>query len=105
MLIVRNKIFPFCGYKAINLFGILFCKKDAVIGSVDINHERIHTKQMTELLFIPYYIWYGVEYLIRLLRYWNPRKAYKNICFEREAYVNENNMEYLKSRRIYSWIK
>ena len=56
MKIVRNSIIPFNGYLAINLFGILFCRKMAVIDAVTINHESIHSKQMLELLFIPYYI-------------------------------------------------
>ena len=52
MKIVRNNIIPFKGYKAVNLFGILFVRDDAVIGSVDINHESIHTAQMKEMLYV-----------------------------------------------------
>ena len=48
MKIVRNNIIPFKGYKAVNLFGILFVRGDAVISSTDINHESIHTAQMKE---------------------------------------------------------
>ena len=79
MLIVRNNIIPFRGFKAINLFGILFCRKNANIGDVTINHEKIHTKQMIELLFIFFYLWYGIEYIVRLIKYWSPKKAYYNI--------------------------
>lgn len=40
-MIVKNKIIPFNGFKAINLFGIIFVKKN--LNNIDINHERIHT--------------------------------------------------------------
>jgi hypothetical protein len=29
--------------------------------------------------------------------------AYRNISFEREAYANQRNLDYLNSRRPYSW--
>jgi hypothetical protein len=104
MWIVRNNIIPFGGYKAINLFGILFCKKDANIDAITINHEEIHTAQMIEMLFIPFYIWYGIEYLIKLIKYGSAHKAYRNLCFEREAYQYEDDSTYLKNRKHYNWI-
>ena len=64
MKIIINKIIPFKGFKCINLFGILFCRKQ--LNKIDINHEAIHTKQMQEMLYIPFYIWYVIEYLIKL---------------------------------------
>lgn len=67
MKIVRNNIIPFKGYKAVNLFGILFVRGDSVIGSVDINHESIHTAQMKEMLYVFFYLWYGIEWLVRLV--------------------------------------
>jgi len=67
-----------------------------------INHEKIHWKQQVEMLVIFFYLWYVIEYLIRLLGNGN---AYLNICFEREAYANENDMEYLKKRKPYAWVK
>lgn len=105
MLIIRNNIIPFKGYLAINLFGILFCRKTAKIDEVTINHESIHSKQMMELFYIPYYIWYGLEYLIRLLILRNHKKAYRSISFEQEAYEHERNMNYLKERKWYAWWK
>lgn len=66
MKIIRNNILPFGRYKVLNLFGLLFVKKNAIIGPIVINHESIHTAQMKEMLYIPFYIWYGIEWLIRL---------------------------------------
>ena len=72
-------------------------------GKVTINHESIHIKQQQEMLVIPFYIWYGLEYLVKLFVYGNG--AYRNLSFEREAYTNENDFEYLKNRKFWSWIK
>ena len=103
MKIVRNNIIPFKGFESINLFGILFCRKDAVINDIDINHEEIHTAQMKEMLYVFFYIWYFIEWIIKLIIYWNNKKAYRNISFERETYMNEKNMEYLNNRKHYIW--
>ena len=104
MKIIRNRILPFGKkYYAINLFGILFAKGPC--GAITINHERIHTAQMKELLFIPFYIFYILEWFIRLLQYRNSFTAYRNISFEREAYANESNPDYLSKRKPYSFLR
>ena len=102
MKIIRQNILPPKGFLAINLFGLLFCKKDAKINNVIVNHESIHTAQMKEMLYIPFYLWYVAEWLIKLLFKGN---AYRNISFEREAYDNQYNLNYLKERKHYRWIK
>lgn len=102
MKIIRQNILPPKGFLAINLFGLLFCKKDAKINDVIVNHESIHTSQMKEMLYIPFYLWYVTEWLIKLLFKGN---AYRNISFEREAYDNQYNLNYLKERKHYNWIK
>lgn len=103
MKVIYNNIIPFPGYKAMNLFGILFARKGARIDDETINHESIHTAQIKELLYIFFYIWYAVEWLVRLCQYGSD--AYYNISFEREAYSNESNLEYLKNRKGYSFLK
>lgn len=70
-----------------------------------INHEKIHTRQEKEMLFIPFYIFYVVEWLIKLTKYKNRHKAYMNISFEREAYKNGDDLTYLKRRKPYAWTK
>lgn len=102
MKIIRNNIIPPKGFKAINLFGILFVRKDANLNTNDIHHEMIHTAQMKELLYIPFYILYILEWFIKVFLYDN---AYRNISFEREAYTNQTNAMYLDKRKWYSWIK
>lgn len=70
-----------------------------------INHETIHIRQQLEMLIIPFYIWYVIEYLIRYFQYKNWNKAYQNISFEREAYKHERDLGYLNTRKNYSWFK
>ena len=103
MKIIINNILPPKGFKCINLFGILFCRKQ--LKKIDINHETIHTKQMQELLYIFFYLWYVIEYLVKLIIYRNTKLAYRNISFEREAYQNQYNLDYLNNRKHYSWFK
>ena len=100
MKIIINNILPPKGFKCINLFGILFCRKQ--LNKIDINHETIHTKQMQELLYIFFYLWYVIEYLVRLIIYRDTKLAYKNISFEREAYQNQSNLDYLSNRKHYN---
>ena len=102
MKIIRNKYIPFQGYKAINLFGILFVRGNAKIDNVSLNHEEIHTAQMKEMLYIFFYLWYFIEWIIRLFMKGN---AYRNISFEREAYSNEDDVIYLEDRKRFAWIK
>ncbi|PKP26805.1 MAG: hypothetical protein CVU03_01160 [Bacteroidetes bacterium HGW-Bacteroidetes-2] len=75
-------------------------KNDAVF----INHERIHLRQQAEMLIVPFYIWYSIEYLVRLAQFKNKYEAYKNISFEREAYANESRLEYIKNRKYWAFM-
>lgn len=102
MRIIRNKYLPI-GKKfvAINILGILFVKKNVVVDAQLINHERIHSAQMKEILFLPFYLCYITEWLIKIFMYrGDTYKAYRNISFEKEAYDNENNLKYLTQRKF-----
>ena len=70
-----------------------------------VNHERIHLRQQLELFIIPFYIWYLLEWCVRCCMYRDAYRAYQNISFEREAYLNEGDLNYLNSRNPYSFIK
>ncbi len=69
------------------------------------NHEKIHLKQQLELLIIPFYLIYTIEFLVRLFQYKKRNLAYRNISFEREAYTNEFNLGYLKRRPFWRFLK
>ena len=70
-----------------------------------VNHEKIHFRQQLELLIIPFYVLYLLNYLINLMKYKNHDQAYFHIVFEKEAYACDQNLEYLKQRRFFSWAK
>ena len=72
------------------------------LSSSEWRHEHIHTLQQRELLFVGFFIWYIVEWLVRLLQYRNAKQAYLNISFEREAYAHENDKDYEQRRRHYA---
>lgn len=72
-------------------------------GPVLLNHERIHLRQQAELGVLPFYVWYGLEYLLRRIQFGAHYTAYRNISFEREAFAHEANLNYLKTRRLWSF--
>ena len=70
-----------------------------------INHERIHLRQQAELFLIFFYLLYLAEWLLKSLYYLDFYQAYRNISFEREAYLNEKNLCYLRERRPYQALR
>ena len=83
-------------------FGI-YVKEQYLTNLFTINHESIHWQQQLEMLIIFFYFWYFVEWLIRL--FINGKKAYISIAMEREGYANRDNLDYLKTRKPYAWLK
>lgn len=102
-MIIKSRLIPdgFC----VNLFGTLWARDTSWIDKYVVNHERIHTAQQRELLFIPFYIFYLIELCVRRLQYHSWHEAYRNISFEREAYTNGHNLSYLSNRKPYSFIR
>ena len=99
MKIIRTKYLPPKNYDAINILGFLFVHPSVKLTKEIINHERIHTRQMLEMLILPFYLWYLIEWLIRLPM---EGRAYLNLSFEREAYQNMSNLDYLSHRRPFA---
>jgi hypothetical protein len=104
MKIIHSSWFPFGRYRTINLFGILITK-NKIVSQRTINHESIHTAQMKETLYVGFYLWYVIEFLIRWIfqTKFNWHEAYRNVSFEREAFSNELDDNYLKYRVDNSW--
>lgn len=104
MIIVSDKIIRFfsrvLGMKGqiigLALWPFIIVSKSTWIDDRLINHERIHLRQQIEMLIIPFYIWYVIALY---------RKGYENISFEKEAYANENNLDYLKKRPIFNFLR
>lgn len=84
------------GIRALAFWPFIIMPHSTIVDDDLLRHERIHLRQQVELLIIPFYIWYMVEL-------W--RKGYYGICFEREAYLNDSDPEYLKKRRPYSFFR
>lgn len=125
MKIIYNKIIPFKGYLAMTIYPFIFARE--TLSKVDINHETIHGFQQVEvtaaafsliailsiifdfsiwylLLSLPsFYVWYGIEYVVRSIMYDKKKEAYRNISFEQEAYLHEGDLTYIYDRPLFAW--
>ncbi|WP_299835956.1 hypothetical protein [uncultured Tenacibaculum sp.] len=105
MIIISKHLVP-KGFSGITLYPFIFlrnskAKEDKII----INHEMIHLRQQIEMLIIPFYIFYVIEWFFKFLKYKNGYLAYQNLSFEREAYSFETDINYLKNRKFWAFIK
>lgn len=107
MKVIQNKFIPFKGYKYINIFSLIFTRDKSKITDIEYNHKKIHLKQMQEMLWLPFYIWYGIEYLIVSLARLSDKQGdrYHDVSFEEEAYNNDTNLDYCKQRKHFAWLK
>jgi hypothetical protein len=71
--------------------------------SILLNHEAIHITQQKELYIFKFYYLYIKQYLQNRKIYKNHRLAYINIKFEKEAFANERDFMYLKTRKKHSY--
>lgn len=106
MLLIVTKFLIPKGYRGLTIFPFVFIRyKEDRENVVLINHERIHLRQQLELLILPFFILYVLEFVFRLFEYKNFNIAYRNISFEKEAYSNEKNLQYLTNRKLFSFAK
>jgi hypothetical protein len=104
-LIVTKYLIP-KGYRGLTIFPFVIVKYSVdKKNTVFLNHERIHLRQQLELLIFTFFIWYFLEFFLRLIQYKNIDLAYRNISFEREAYANEKNLNYFKKRSFWKFLK
>jgi hypothetical protein len=103
MIIISDRILKFLNFflrgvtaSGITFFPFIIFASNIEIDDELINHERIHLRQQLELLIIPFYIWYFIEYYT---------KGYWQVSFEKEAYANDKNPNYLKERKMFSFFK
>ena len=93
-------------FSAVTIYPFIFLKNDKhKTDYVLINHERIHMEQQKELFWIGFFVWYFVEYFIKLMYYRNSYLAYTQISFEREAYCYEDDLDYNNNRKHFHFIK
>lgn len=126
MIKIVNNIIPFEGFVALTIWPIVFVRKDEEqkFDKIALSHESIHGEQQIEMgiigvilalilflftvsfwsfLLVPiYFWWYLIEWLLRSM--FGTGKAYRNISFEREAYANERDINYLYDRTLFAWL-
>jgi len=105
MIIISKYLVP-KGFVGLTLFPFIFLRtKNLKQKPILINHEKIHLRQQLELLIVFFYMFYTIEWLIKLFKYKNRKIAYYNISFEKEAYAHEKNFNYVKEKRLWSFWK
>jgi hypothetical protein len=106
MIIIVSKYLVPNGYEGFTVWPFVFLKcNESRANLVVLNHERIHLRQQAELLVLPFFIWYLLEFLLRYLKLRNWKSAYRFLSFEKEAYQNERDLNYLKHRKPFFFIR
>ena len=106
MILIVNRFLLRKGFNGITLWPFVVLRKKELKDDVRLlNHERIHLRQQVELLVVFFYVWYGLEFLVRWFQYKNRYATYRNISFEREAYSNEKDLDYCKKRSFWRFFR
>lgn len=106
MILVVNKYLLAKGFRGVSIWPFVIIKnRKTAQDPIFINHEKIHLKQQIEMLILPFFICYLAEFFFRYLRYKNFFLAYRNISFEREAYANETDFQFIQKRKFWNFRK
>ena len=106
MIVIIERFLKNTKINGITFFPFIFLKKqEDRNNTILINHEKIHIRQQIELLVVFFYIWYVIEYYYWFFKLKDSFMAYRYISFEREAYSKEEDLNYLKNRKIWSFWK
>lgn len=72
MIIITSKYLIKNDIRGLTLFPFIFVSEKADLkDDILINHEKIHIQQQKELLVLPFYIWYLIDFGIQFLKYRN----------------------------------
>lgn len=103
MVLTSNSFLNLMGFllgmvniQGITLWPFIIVRPGLETNPVLLNHERIHLRQQQELLVLPFYGWYLMEFLLR---------GYYRISFEREAYAHDKDLTYLRQRPRYAFFR
>jgi len=103
-MIVINSWILLKNVRGITLFPfIILRKKEYKNDLVLLNHERIHIEQQKEMLVVFFYFIYIFEFLYHYIKIKDSHIAYLMISFEKEAYQNEEDLNYLKNRKFWAF--
>lgn len=97
----RMDHYPFSGYSAMSWCGYLLSRKpESQIKPTTWNHENIHLYEAKDKKrWISYYWSYVWEWIKGNPIIYPASSAYYTIPYEMEAYANDDNFDYLKTRK------
>jgi len=87
---------------AITLGFIVFSRDE--MSETTKRHETIHFQQYLETLFVGFLILYICDYVKLRAKGVKGPEAYRLIRAEKEAYENQDDLEYLANRKRWKWI-
>lgn len=105
MKLIFNDIIPFKGYNAMCIGPLIFIRNGVHVTTRLIQHESIHAAQWKECLYVFFLPVYVLSFLWQYVRRWNWNEAYRNVCFEREAYAHQSEEGYLGKRKLFAWLR
>ncbi len=110
MILIQNRFSRWIlghRYNAMCVWPVLFVKPgtDLSQSNITLNHERIHARQQLEMLWLFFFLWYGIEFIVRLLQHRDRHNAYLSLSHEKEAFTNDENLNYLDRRKSYAWMR
>ena len=103
-LLIYTRRFPSHKYHAITLFPFIFYNSKP-LSERDLRHETVHLWQQVTLMVVFFYFLYLIFWLSGLLRYCDGNKAYREIPFERSAYLLESELDVKPTVRAFHWLK
>ena len=100
--IICKALSVFISVGAITLFPFIIVRKD-YDNEVTLTHESIHIKQQQEGFIFGFYALYIFYWIRGIAKGLSSSDAYFEIPYEKEAYANQYNPEYLLTRKKNAW--
>jgi hypothetical protein len=98
-----SKTFKIIDIGAMTIKPFIFVREEFSTDAVKMNHEKIHLAQQKEVGLFKWLKIYLEEYYKFEKTAKKKSDAYYKITFEKEAYANEENLDYLKTRKPFTW--
>lgn len=100
MILVKNsRVARLLKVHAIVLYPFIFFAEENP-GDVLVNHEMIHVAQIRRVGALKFYYQYLKQYCSQRISGKTHQQAYRCISFEKEAYDNQNNLNYITKDHI-----
>ena len=108
LLFFINPLLPVKGYSFMNICAIMFTRSEDYIkrmSQATVTHEKTHTKQILEMGIVFFYLWYVLEWFVRLFIDKNGHTAYRNISPPSPPTSAAEHPEYKRKTFSYGWLK